>query len=425
MAAGRRTALVLALAVAGAGCSGGGGGGPAPGPKLTGITVDTTATELHYMGDLWPSTWGADGKLYLAFGDGTGMKNCVPSLTLGAGDPNPVPGVTADWSDGNIGGSATTTGCPMGEWIPGVTQPAGAGFYGDFCNHNDCSACYALCRFTFNGIVVMDGTPPALQDCAGADQCVVKRYWPVDFADTASKKYKTSSLLDVGGRLIAAVHYGPGTVSTGFLAYSDDGGANWATATGTSPWTDTNGSHFRVLVFVQMGQGYAGNSDGHVYAFGMDHELYNDVGTLMDIYLARVPRDKVTDYAAWEYYQGTPGPGGDPCYNGVWSCRQSDARPVAGLYSSAQASAMYHPGLGKYLFFTGFADADSGGPYGALFAADNPWGPWQRVGTFPGPFIGALVPKGTGGNTVWFTAAGSAAYPYTLNLVKLTVQTSP
>ncbi len=54
----------------------------------------------------------------------------------------------------------------------------------------------------------------------------------------------------------------------------------------------------------------------------------------------------------------------------------------------------------------------------------KPRGPWQRVGTFPGPFIGALVPKGSGSNTVWFTAAGSAAYPYTLNVVKLTVQTS-
>ena len=414
---------VLAGIIGLAGCSGGGGGGSSS-LRLTGITVESPATELHYMGDLWASTWAEDDRLYMAFGDGTGMKNCVPSLTLGAGDPSPVPGVTVDWSDGNIGGSATQMGCPAGQWIPGLTKPAGAGFYDDFCNHNDCSTCFPLCKFTPNGLAAFSGTPPALADCTGADQCIVKRYWPVSFNDSVSKWLKPSSLIAVGSRIIVALHTPAGTVTEGYLAYTDDKGQNWAVAPGASPWTAANNSHFRVLVFIQMGKAYTGNTDGYVYALGMDHELFNDVGTLMNVYLARVPEGRVTDYTKWEYYQGTPGPGGDPCYNGLWSCKQGDAAPLAGLYTSAQASAMYHPGLNKYLFLTGFADADAGGPYGALFAADQPWGPWRRVGTFPGPFIGALVPKGSGSNTVYFTAAGSAAYPYTLNLVKLTVQTS-
>ena len=406
-----------------AGCGGGAGGGSTP-VQLTGITLESPATGLHYMGDLWASTWADDDRLYMAFGDGTGMKDCAPSLSLGAGDPSPVPGVVVDWSDGALGGSATRTGCPAGQWIPGLTRPAGAGFYDDFCNHNDCSACYALCRFTPNGLAAFSGSPPALADCAGANQCVVKHYWPVSFSDSLGKWLKPSSLIAVGSRIIAALHTPAGTVNEGYLAYTDDKGQNWDVAPGASPWTATSNSHFRVLVFIQMGKAYGDNSDGYVYALGMDHELYNDTGTLMDIYLARVPRNKIIDYTAWEYYQGTPGPGGDPCYNGLWSCRQTDAVALSGLYSSAQASAMYHPGLGKYLFLTGFADADAGGPFGALFAADQPWGPWQRVGTFPGPFIGALLPKGSGSRSVYFTAAGSASYPYTLNLVKLTVQTS-
>ncbi len=44
------------------------------------------------------------------------------------------------------------------------------------------------------------------------------------------------------------------------------------------------------------------------------------------------------------------------------------------------------------------------------------------MGAFPGNFIGSLVPKGIGDNSVYFTAAGST-YPYTLNLIKLTFQT--
>ena len=186
-----------------------------------------------------------------------------------------------------------------------------------------------------------------------------------------------------------------------------------------TPWTGA--SHFRVLVFIQMGKAYADNTDGYLYAFGMDSELDDPVTMRMDVYLARVPKGQATDYTAWQYYQGVAGPPSDPCYDGVWSCMQSDAVAIPGIYTYAQASAMYHAGLRKYLFFSGYAEA---GPGAALFAADNPWGPWQQVGTFSGGFIGSLIPKGAGSNTVYITGAGGGGFPYTLNTVQMTIQTN-
>ncbi|HHM06069.1 MAG TPA: DUF4185 domain-containing protein [Gammaproteobacteria bacterium] len=411
------TIILLSLGACGGGSSSSSGGSGADNSSsssnsnatLTGLSVAATATDLHYFGDLWPATWADDDKVYLAFGDGTGMKNCVPSLSLSAGFSPAVPGVVVDWSDTTIGGSASQAACTTsGQWSPGLAPPQGAGFYSDFCDHYDCNACYELCRFTPNGLIALSGTPPTFNDCSGSDQCIVYRNLPTDYATANSTWVKTSSLISVGSRLLLAAHYPAGTVTDGYLAYSDDHGQSWTTVS-NSPWSGN--SHFRVLIFLQMGQAYGDNSDGYLYAFGLDHELNQPTATLMDVYLARVPKDQAHDYSAWEYYTGAAQ---------SWSASQSDAVPVSGLYTYAQASAMYHSGLKKYLFFSGYTESDV---KGAVFAAEQPWGPWTRVDTFPGGFIGSLIPKGTGANSVYFTGAGGGGYDYTLNITALSFTT--
>ncbi len=400
----------MALSLAIAACGGSGGGTTSTTLTLTGVSIDSANfTDFHYMGDLWPSTWASDDRLYLAFGDGTGMKNCAPNYPVT--NPANEPGVTVSWAEK---GAATQAGCSGSQWIPGTTEPDGAGFHSDFCEHNDCNQCYDLCRFTPNGLIALSGSPPDFDDCTGTNQCIVYRDLPVDTNGAANTWVKTSSLIAIGNRLILAAHYPAGTVTDGYLAYSDDMGQTWTKAAGSSPWTVANNSHFRVAIFIQMGKAYADNTDGYLYVLGTDHELDQNNLQQMSIYLARAPKDKATDYTAYEYYSGS-GP--------TWSVNQSDAVAVSGLSTLAQFSAMYHPGLKKYLVFSGLADTSSGTPEGAVFAADNPWGPWSRVGTFPGNFIGSLIPKGTGDKTAYFSAAGSI-YPYTLNLVKITFQTN-
>ncbi|HFA59463.1 MAG TPA: DUF4185 domain-containing protein, partial [Rhodospirillales bacterium] len=130
-----------------------------------------------------------------------------------------------------------------------------------------------------------------------------------------------------------------------------------------------------------------------------------------------------TDYDAWRYFAGIED--GAP----VWSRDPDAARPLDGLWSLAQGSAMYHPGTGRYLFLSGFAGlakgrdlglgSDDPYPAGALFEAPEPWGPWRQVGLFPAGFIASLVPKDSGRDFVWFAAAGGGEVNYNLNLGRL------
>jgi len=94
---------------------------------------------------------------------------------------------------------------------------------------------------------------------------------------------------------------------------------------------------------------------------------------------------------------------------------------------------MYHPGLERYLFFTGFLDfrpahelgrKDRSGPVeaGALFEAPAPWGPWGRVGGFPGGYIGAMIPREEEAPVVRFTAAGGTV-GYNLHIGTLRLET--
>jgi hypothetical protein len=79
------------------------------------------------------------------------------------------------------------------------------------------------------------------------------------------------------------------------------------------------------------------------------------------------------------------------------------------LYAWDQGSAIYHPGLKRYLFLTSRQ----------LFDAPQPWGPWTLAGTFPSEpaewqrgYQPGIISKGLGPNSFWFTIAGQNRPPY-------------
>ena len=100
---------------------------------------------------------------------------------------------------------------------------------------------------------------------------------------------------------------------------------------------------------------------------------------------------------------------------------------------------MYHKGLDRYLFLSGFVGEeeffkgapDKGArsigkvPAGAVFEAPYPWGPWRMAGTFPGGYIASFIPKDAGEKSVWFAAAGGGGVTYALNVAKLEFTTRP
>ncbi len=262
--------------------------------------------------------------------------------------------------------------------------------------------------FTDMGVGCIRGTLP---DITGET-----RYRdPYTEDDDLSQNNKPSSLLFIDGRLYMQVHSPLGDAEIGYLVYSDDYGITWKKADGESPWNKSANSNFRCLFFINMGKNYEMNTDSYVYAFGIGTEWAWDQG----IFLARVPQDKILDYSAYEYLV-------DVTDKPHWSSSQEDARPIPGISTSDQCSAMYHPGVGRYLLLTARD----------LFDAPTPWGPWTYAGSWARPppegWIGGYQPgimsKDTGEDYFWFTIAGQpwkrpqGQVKYCLNLGKIVMK---
>ena len=137
------------------------------------------------------------------------------------------------------------------------------------------------------------------------------------------------------------------------------------------------------------------NTDGYVYGLG--------IGTAWSwyggVFLTRVPKNDILNYAAYEYYTGMD----DAAPR--WDVEPYDAVALPGVHTAAKGSAMYHPGMDRCLFFTAKA----------LYDAPAPWGPWTFAGAWGGTlapeewrggYMPGMISKDTGPNDFWFTLSG-------------------
>lgn len=375
-------------------------------------------------GDLWPSAWAADDSLFFAWGDGTGQEDCIPTSN------GQTPLEQIHWQACGDGTFSVDAKCLQADWD--CTGPASV------CRFLQCGRhrCYPLCRLTRAGIRRDTGPVTDLSACSAPvrgivpvreDSCIVDRD-PPDNDLKIDKKF--SSLLVIDGKLYGHMH-APCCSGTqrGFLVVRDEIG--WATVgeggkAESSPWGAT--SHFRIGMFIQMGKDFSLSKDEYVYMLGIDREVQK---RNTPVYLARVPKDRLADpsYAAWEYFSVEGG-----VHHFVPT--QEAATPVLGDLGNrgggtrGQGSAAYHPGLGKYLFLTGMVDPKAGDApntlRGALYWADEPWGPWTRVRTFTGAEnrggVFGLIAKDAGPNCVYFAYAGlphATILPYTFKVDSL------
>lgn len=155
-----------------------------------------------------------------------------------------------------------------------------------------------------------------------------------------------------------------------------------------------------------MGQNYSLNTDGYVYALGIGTE-WHWMG--LRVYLARVRKENLKDYKAYEYFGGYT-KNEEP----QWTENQAKAKPVKGPITFGQGSAIYHPGTKRYLFMTDFD----------VFDAPHPWGPWTYAGTWTnwktrpgkkewqGGYQPGMISKGTGPDYFWFAVSGQNSRPY-------------
>lgn len=88
-----------------------------------------------------------------------------------------------------------------------------------------------------------------------------------------------------------------------------------------------------------MRQNYSLNTEGYVCALGIGTE-WSWSG---EIYLTRVPKDRIVDYNTYEYFINSSG--NEP----QWSDHQCDANPLQGIMTTDQVSTMYHPEIHRYI----------------------------------------------------------------------------
>lgn len=151
------------------------------------------------------------------------------------------------------------------------------------------------------------------------------------------------------------------------LAWSDDHGRSWTWA----PWRLTES--FGCPTFLNFGKNYAGARDRYVYVYSHDNPSAYESSDRM--VLARVPRDRIRERNAYEFYTGSNSTG-QPLWSGDIAARGAVFRHAG---QCGRSSISYDPALGRYLWVQILGgDARFRGGLG-IYDAPEPWGPWTTV----------------------------------------------
>ena len=274
-----------------------------PSPVIASVQWDFAhVRKLAPGSDLWPVTWGRDGNLYAAWGDG-----------------------------GGFGGT-----------------------------DRDGRASLGFARIA--------GSPPDL---------TTENVWGgKDAAHPAQFGGKVDALLSVSGVLYALGGVWPGapglrTWSSPHehrLLWSADLGATWKTA----DWAFATAAapEFCPTVFLNFGRDYEGARDDFVYLYFADAWwTWEKTAAPADSFLARVPRPRIRERSAYEFFAGTAGAP-------VWTPEFAKRRPVFHDPNRRTLNkVVYDRGLRRYLATAAGAQVGQLG----LFDAPEPWGPWTTA----------------------------------------------
>jgi hypothetical protein len=183
-----------------------------------------------------------------------------------------------------------------------------------------------------------------------------------DLGDGARGK-KASGMLMVDGVLYLLVR----NAANAQLGWSRDRGRTWTWA----DWKFT--TSFGCPTLLNFGRNYAGARDDFVYVYSFDSDSAYKAADRM--VLARVHRDRITEQAAYEYLVKLEA-GGEP----VWSTDVAQRGAVLSRPGKCyRGGVTYNAPLATYLWavLPGGDTRSQGGL--AVFAADEPWGPWREI----------------------------------------------
>ena len=241
------------------------------------------------------------------------------------------------------------------------------------------------------------------------------------------KGIKSSDMVLVDNELYMYVrNYIPGDDPADYtnsrLAWSSDLGITWS-------WADWHFSTtFGCPAFVQFGPKYAGARDEFVYIVSQDNN--NAYLYCPDVALARVPRSRIKDRNAYEFFAGEDSAGGPK-----WSNEIENRLPMFTDPNGTQRIAVtFVPTLRLYLLVTSHypprctLETHSGAL--GIFESKEPWGPWSTVyydhewsGQFR-TYHHRIPPKwiGPGGKTMWLLYSGLDGGLYDFCLKKMTLE---
>lgn len=181
-------------------------------------------------------------------------------------------------------------------------------------------------------------------------------------------------LLCVDGTLYLSMGHANLKGAQSQLAWSKDHARTWTFA-------DWKFEHLGLLGFINFGRNYAGAPDNYVYAYSHDHP---SADTPADHFiLLRVPKDKITDKNAWEYFTRL-----DKNNEPLWSKNFTNRGPVFTHKGHCLRSAItYNAPLKRYLWWQHLPAPKDSPDRGdtrftggfAIYDAPNPWGPWTTA----------------------------------------------
>jgi hypothetical protein len=188
------------------------------------------------------------------------------------------------------------------------------------------------------------------------------------------KKGKTAGLLFDDGILYANINLQDGRWPdvNHALAWSIDKGASWTKCDWMFPKGIGNFQPARFLNFGRDGSGLPASLAGYIYLYGGKNTSQRRESDAL--YLARVPREKVREQAAFHFFSGLDAQG-----QPTWNPEFTLARPIFSDTNGVAAGGMvYDPGLERYLltsFHTGPGQL-------GVFESQQPWGPWSTIGYY-------------------------------------------
>jgi hypothetical protein len=216
------------------------------------------------------------------------------------------------------------------------------------------------------------------------------------------------------------------------LAWSNDLGKNWQFSSWVFPKTQT----FFPSTFMNAGRDNSAAEDNYIYSYGARWVFTQ--GAENDLYLARVPKDKIKDRNSYEFFAGF-GTGSNP----LWTSDVNSRKPVFtdpnGVGNQGLATVNYNPHIKRYILAAGHHKPGGAvhGPAGCLglFDGPTPWGPWTTVayydnwlGLTEGDFLGWHFPGKwmvDNGLTMWcsFSTWGDGTkYHDHFNVMKSTLE---